>query len=403
MHIAFFSDQHPATLGGLQVSLGLQRDFLEQAGHAVTVCAPDSKKQPSPQYARPHDVFLRSKQFGEHSFCLAGPLQDHAIDAAFGGLPAVDVVHIQADVWGAWLGYRFAYRHGLPVVHTMHTNIEVGLPAIVPFPRAALRFLLAAQERYLNTAHSRDIGGYVCAFAELADSVIVPTAHFAERVRHYGVDRELQVIPTGVDDRLICRAQSHSTPTAQRPSLLWLGRISDEKRLGDTLHALALSGLNADLHVYGSGSGVRQYQSLCRSLGIDSLVHFHGAVAHDQALTAMGAADVVLQSSLDYETQGLTVYEAISVGTPVLVRDPNIAAELPERWCHPVANDSIAAFARALKQIPGLLSEGKFANLDPAPTDFRQSQLTAQMIDLYQATILNKTLTEQNRYDLYAA
>ena len=40
MHIAFFSDQHPSTLGGLQVSLRLQRDYMERLGHRVTVIAP---------------------------------------------------------------------------------------------------------------------------------------------------------------------------------------------------------------------------------------------------------------------------------------------------------------------------------------------------------------------------
>lgn len=40
MHIAFFSDQHPATLGGLRVSLRLQRDYLERLVHRITVIAP---------------------------------------------------------------------------------------------------------------------------------------------------------------------------------------------------------------------------------------------------------------------------------------------------------------------------------------------------------------------------
>ena len=40
MHIVFFGDQHLDSLGGAQVSMRLQREFLERAGHTVTVVAP---------------------------------------------------------------------------------------------------------------------------------------------------------------------------------------------------------------------------------------------------------------------------------------------------------------------------------------------------------------------------
>ena len=40
MHIVFFGDQHAESLGGAQVSMRLQRAFLERAGHTVTIVAP---------------------------------------------------------------------------------------------------------------------------------------------------------------------------------------------------------------------------------------------------------------------------------------------------------------------------------------------------------------------------
>jgi Glycosyltransferase len=384
MHIAFFSDQHPATLGGLQVSLGLQRKFLEAAGHTVTICAPDSKRQPSPQYSRDGDVLLRSKQWGEHSFCLAGTAADKEADEGFARRPPVDVVHVQADVWGAWNGYRFARRHGLPLAHTMHTNVEVGLPAIAPFPKAAFRLLFAAQKQFLKTGPVDDIAAYVRAFAKSADALIVPSSHFAEQLRKYGVQRDLHVIPTGVDDDSIDLVTATPTAPRNRPIFVWPGRVSEEKRLDDVIRALAFSGVNAELHVYGSGPEVRPCQTLSKSLGVDHLVYFHGAVSHDSVLEHMRQADAVIQSSLGYETQGLTVYEAISVGTPVLVRDHNIAADLPRPWCHVIENSSLGAFAIALRELTQMLSLGRLQNPGPLPTQFRQSELTSRMLDVYE-------------------
>lgn len=390
MHIAFFSDQHPATLGGLQVSLGLQRKYLDAAGHTVTVCSADAKRRPSPQYSRPQDVSVPSHQVGEHAFCMAGPRADQIIDAGFSHRPPVDLVHVQADVWGAWNGYRFARRHGLPVVHTMHTNIEMGLPAVVPFPRTMFRLLYGQQRRHMRTGPVTDMAAYVRAFADSADALIVPSSHFAQRLRAYGVDRDLHVIPTGVDDHQIAPLLARPRKPRRRPVLVWPGRVSQEKRLEDLLRAFALSAVEADLHIYGSGPELQHCQLLTHQLGIADRVRFFGAVSHQDVLQAMRQADAVVQSSLGFETQGLTVYEAISVGTPVLVRDPNIALDLPEAWRHPVTDSSITALATALRQLSALLRTGKFSTLGPAPELFSQSRLTSELLDIYELELLRK-------------
>jgi glycosyltransferase involved in cell wall biosynthesis len=387
MHVAFFSDQHPATLGGLQVSVGLQRDFLEALGHTATVCAPDSKRKPSPQYSRPTDVLLRSRQVGEQSFHFAGKLVDRETDVGFAGRPPVDIVHVEADIWGAWNGYRFARRHGLPVVHTMHTNIEPGLPAVVPFPRAVFRLLYAQQGRHMEAGPVRDMAGYVQAFSREAAAVIVPSEHFARRLRGLGVDREMRVIPTGVDDRQIDAARSVERLPRERPIMVWPGRISREKRLDEAIRAFAGAGVDAELHVYGAGRDLRRCVSLSRSLGLAPLVRFFGTVSHGAMLAAMRQADVVVQSSLGYETQGLTVYEAVSLGTPVLVRDREIAGDLPPGWRLTAADDSIDAFAAALRRVPELLSSGQLAGSGPPVAGFRQSALTARIVGVYQQVL----------------
>ncbi|WP_371359409.1 hypothetical protein, partial [Salmonella sp. M198] len=56
----------------------------------------------------------------EYALSWPGIRTDRFVDAALAGRPPVDVVHVQADFWGAFIGHRYAARHGLPVVHTMH-------------------------------------------------------------------------------------------------------------------------------------------------------------------------------------------------------------------------------------------------------------------------------------------
>lgn len=381
MHIAFFSDQHPATLGGLQVSLGLQRRHLELRGHTVTACAPKSKRTPSHQYARPDDVLVGATQVGEHSFSLAGPRFDLAIDRAFAAKPPVDCVHVQGDVWGAWNGYRFAARHDLPLVHTMHTNIEVGLPAILPFPGAVFKLLYAAQQRFLDAPRIRSIADYTRAFADRADVIIAPSTHFAQRLHEYGIDDEIHVLPTGVDDALLSIVRNTPRSSRIRPVLLWPGRVSQEKRIVDFLEAFARAGVDADIHVYGAGNDLAPARRKSVELGIDSCVTFFGAVPHQTVLWAMRNADAVVQSSIGYETQGLTVYEAVSVGTPVILRDRNIALDLPADLRHTATDESIDSFATAIRRFVHH-EHANGARRQPSER-FAQSQLTVRAEELY--------------------
>lgn len=381
MHIAFFSDQHPGTLGGLQVSLGTQRRHLELRGHTVTVCAPNSRRVATPEYGRPDDVLLSAQQVGEQSFCLAGERCDRVIDAAFARKPPVDIVHVQADVWGAWNGYRFAHRHGLPLVHTMHTNIEIGLPAIMRFPRATSRLLFAAQQRYVTGAPVRTLTDYTRAFAERAGLIIAPTRHFAERLGRTGVAGEIHVLPTGVDDATLREIRATPVAPRPRPQLVWPGRVSPEKQLPLFITALALARIDADVHVYGAGTDLARSERLATRLGVADQLTCHGSASHHRVLRAMRQADAVVLSSRGYETQGLTAYEAVSLGTPVILRDPDISRELPASLRHTATGASVTAFADTLRNFVTDLAHHQHT---PAPSDaFLQSALTERAEALY--------------------
>nr|WP_255426765.1 glycosyltransferase [Pseudonocardia sp. C8] len=362
----------------MQVSMGLQRDYLERAGHTVTACAPTARRTPSARYGRGDDVLLPAAPVGEYSFAVAGAAADRAVDRGFAGRPPVDVVHVQADFWGAWTGYRFARRHRLPVVHTMHTNVEVGLPAVMPFPRAVLRIMYAAHRHHLRCGPVRDVAGYVRAFAGAADAVVVPSSHFADRLAGYGVTRRPHVIPTGVDDDRVSALLAEPDRPRARPLLVWPGRVSREKRLDEFLEAFARSRADADLAVYGGGTDLGRCRALAGRLGIGDRVRFTGSAPHDAVLAAMRHADLVVQSSLGYETQGLTVYEAVSLGTPALVRDPAVARDVPAPWCRLAADASVDALATAIRD-----AAGRPRPAVAPPAEFAQSRLTARLVAVY--------------------
>lgn len=393
MHVVMFADQHVESLGGAQVSMRLQRRFLERAGHTVTVVAPRLHR-PSP--SDPAYVDLPSLPITldrEYSLTWPGARTDRFVDAAMAGRPPVDVVHVQADFWGAFIGHRFAARHGLPVVHTMHNRVDVGIEATTPFPATVLRVLNRWARRALRPAHEtpgpQDGWAYLRRLARLSSAVTAPSAHFARRLEAHGVvppAGAVDVIWNGIDDASL-DAVLAAGPTGRRPGrprFVWLGRMSPEKRLLPFLEAVAASGVDADVEVIGGGAQLAAARRLVERASPVASIVFSGRLTYPETLARLADADAVVQTSIGFETQGMTVFEAASLGTPAVVSDPDIAAELGAGvWA--VTDATVAALSDALRRAAADIAAGAPVAVDPSIAErFRQSSRTAAMVGVYE-------------------
>ena len=393
MHVVMFADQHVESLGGAQVSMRLQRRFLERAGHTVTIVAPrmhgHRAAAPDASYIDTPSIPITPDR--EYSLSWPGRRTDRFVDGALAERPPVDAVHVQADFWGALTGHRFAARHSLPVVHTMHNRVDVGIEATAPVPGLVLRTLNAWQKRALHGADGagRDGWAYLRRFAAQSDAVTAPSAHFARRLHEHGVvavdGAPVIDVWNGIDDDVLDAARAAESPgtAAGRPRFVWLGRMSPEKRLLPFLEAVALSGIDADVEIIGGGGQERAARRLVRRLRPTASVVFGGRMPYPDTLRRIAAADAVVQTSIGFETQGMTVFEAASLGTSAVVSDPDIAAELGSGfWAVPDA--SVAALARTLRTAVADIAAGAAPVPDPSIGErFRQSSRTAAMVEVY--------------------
>ena len=226
MHVALFTDLHPDSLGGTQVSVATQRRALEQRGHQVTVftapLAHAVDPDPCVVELRPVPVVAPlMRKLGRHDdFMFVWPSKTNRaiIDEAFGVRGPIDVVHTQGDLGVAIAGVEAARRHGVPVVQTKHTRFDVYFEqaTATPLPLALLFGLM--QKRHLpqdfdlvgvkESAASRLAWRLMVAHAQAVDHEITPTGHFAQTLARRGVNRPISVISNGVDDDDIDRAQS---------------------------------------------------------------------------------------------------------------------------------------------------------------------------------------------------
>jgi glycosyltransferase involved in cell wall biosynthesis len=107
----------------------------------------------------------------------------------------------------------------------------------------------------------------------------------------------------------------------QRLQLIYVGRLVPFKACDLALRAsasLLQTGL-AHLTIVGDGPDRRALEDLARSLRIDTAVSFMGWLDHDETMTHLRAADVLVFPSIR-EFGGGVVFEALAVGAvPVVV------------------------------------------------------------------------------------
>ena len=394
MHIALFMDQHPHSLGGVQTSVMLQKKYLNRNGVKVTIFAPKSKRMvfdpdikviPSsyPTIGREYSVVWSLRKAAK--FCQSKYESEH-----------FDLVHLQGDFAAASLAIELARSRNLPLVYTSHTNVDVMANKLVgkPLKIVLLRFFTWQHAHFLKIANRPKVFtafDYMAFIHRNMDKVIAPSSHYAKLLKEKGVAKEVDVVINGVDDELL-RDLKRRTPVPQKPvHFVWAGRMQPEKRLLQALEAFARAKGKATLDVYGFGPLERAAKNLVRARRLSKRVKFHGKLPHREILQVFADADVVMQTSIGFETQGLTVYESAAVGTPTLLCDGNIAAEIPgdSGWLD--ESDSISGLAKTISLATKEVSEGltKRENLANNKWLF-QSEISKKTIALYKQMIEQK-------------
>lgn len=385
MHVAIFTDLHPMSLGGLQTSVRLQRKYLERMGVEVTIFSSKSSK------AEPSDktIILPSRKVspdGEYATMFNVQRAYQVAKREF-ERRKIDIIHLQGDFATAAIALKLAKDYSIPLIHHAHTNIDVVLERILGKRLNARLFNFAAKLYTTNTGLPRTnvTNGweYMALTYPNADLVLVPSKHFAETIKGKGIASKVEVMPNGVDDDSVANISRKTTLPGKPIRFIWAGRFLREKRLLQTIRAFKKAGLDAELHIYGTGPLEKPAKSLARTLRISDKVSFFGRVDRDQMMQAFADSDVVLQTSIGFETQGMTVFEAAAFGTPALCCDKRVASELKAGHYWVTDDESIEALAAAMRQAHTDISSGNAKRDSSDPGWLLQSRLTAKMVGIY--------------------
>jgi len=144
-----------------------------------------------------------------------------------------------------------------------------------------------------------------------------------------------------------------------RPTLTFVGRLTEEKGLGVLMEACARVEASHQVVIAGTGELLEATESLARSLGITDRVRFVGHVDQADLPVLLHASDALVLPSVSTrrvrETWGLVVNEAMNCRLPVIATDAVGAAaggllvDNETGWVVPQRNP--AALAAALEDL----------------------------------------------------
>jgi glycosyltransferase involved in cell wall biosynthesis len=252
----------------------------------------------------------------------------------------IDVVHTHSEMFAALAGVRAARDLGIPVVHTMHGRVDVYTTSVVPLPRVTVPLLAALHSRqishrglrvradspYTATMPARRMWRLMLAQSRASDQVIVPSTHFARKLEEQGVRTPVSVVSNGLEqsvlDRIGAPAERRHAP-GETLRLLWVGRLSPEKRPAVIAEAARSFGRDVSVDVYGDGLSRRSIERMGSPLVL------HGSVSQQEVLDAMRASHLLVSSSYDFDNQPMVMLEAAASGLPVLFCDPDLSEVVP--------------------------------------------------------------------------
>jgi glycosyltransferase involved in cell wall biosynthesis len=228
-----------------------------------------------------------------------------------------DIIHLNSEFIIAEFGFYYGTLHRVPTIYTFHTLWEDYAANYIPWAPPSLLRRLA--------------GGILKSMIKRAYKVIAPTLQIQEEIKKYNIEKEVFLLPTGLDpdffehDRAEVswfreRLEGQFPVLRGRRILLFAGRVAKEKNIEfllEILPSILAKHPECLLLIVGDGPHLETLRKEAEEGGISGHVVFSGYLDRKDLALAYGMAEIFVFPSLT-ETQGLVTLEAMLSGTPVV-------------------------------------------------------------------------------------
>ncbi len=397
MNIAIFTDTYFPDINGVAASVHTLSQALRNRGHKVYVFTVSEPKEALAKLAEDSSVF----RFPSIPIVFLKP---HRAASPFSirlirliKKYKIDIIHNQTEFFMGFMAMGAATSLRIPIVHTYHTMLSDYLHYI-------------AKGKLATPTMARSFSK---SFCNLAAAVIAPTEKTQQFLLDCGVTKPIFVIPTGINldpfrkskysiDKVnALKVRYHIDPSW--PTVLCLGRIAKEKSIDQVvmqLPEIIRRVPEARLLVIGTGPFRDELEELALSLGVRDRIIFTGAVPYQEIGMYYQLGDAFLCCSTT-ETQGLTYYEAMAAGLPIVARNDDCIKKI-------IRDKEDGRLFDSTEQIPDLVAEvltnkilasSYVKNAYDCVTSFSSEVFGARVEDVYLHTIDRKRIRHEQRIE----
>lgn len=438
LRIAIFTDVFLGIPGGIPSSIRAQKTALESLGHQVTIFCPGTQQDfenPLSQFGANHDpniILVPTAKF----LINGAPFSKWAkevvrfIEKKYPNLSeSFDLFHIHYEATTSMAGLLLAKKYGIKVVQTMHGREDMAIAINVPHPfktlaatginlihrttlksiskkspksgyqnpepkkSPGLNYQNAEVKNLAPTIARRQMWQMMTRQANLADQVITPSAHFAKKLRLFGVTRPISVISNGINDQEITNftPKIRTYQNHEPLRILWFSRLSKEKRILPFLESLRIAqelepNFRFVFTIIGDGNQMSKVRKFCKKHFNEAFIKILGTIPHQEILQKYTKDQhLSIINSYQFDTQGLTILEAATCNLPVIYADPDMSEIVPNHGGLCAKSPAPRAMAELLLKIhrqPELIQKLS-QNLAASEKTYLQSHQIEKLLKLY--------------------
>lgn len=314
MNIAIFTDTYYPDANGIAVSTKNLVDVLKEHGHQVIVITSTSDNKRAREDKGVYYIYLRNKRVNMFSSITSYRYSIFKLVRNF----KPDIIHNQTNNQIGQIGRFTANKLNVPFVYTYHIHYEEYMP-----------YTGANFFRSMARTFERN---YFRHMANISTEFIAPSVKIRNYLRKKGVDKHINVVPTGIDAKKFEIDETmkkewkylHKKFNIQNDEkvILYVGSLSREKNIDYLLNAFktylkAPFAKKCKLLIVGEGDQYSTLDTIIKDLDLDGYVELVGKINHEKIKSYYYVADAYVSASTT-ETQCLTIMEAMLSGCLVL-------------------------------------------------------------------------------------
>lgn len=314
MRIGIFSDTYTPFINGVSTSIVCLKKALEKKGHEVYVVTVNNEKMGYSYDEKERVMRIPALKAGIYDYRLS-MIYSFKAKKKIKELN-LDVIHSQTEFGIGTFARLVAMELDIPIVHTYHTLYEEYLNSLT---KNKIKYMVNGFVEYLAE--------YYCDSS--VGELIVPTVKTKEIFKkQYKFKRDVHVIPNGIDlDKFSIENINKKELEKIKKQygikdtdfvIMYVGRLGPEKNIPFLARAqkqIVKKHKNCKLVIVGEGPMKNELEKITSS--IRENVIFTGKIPQSDIQYYYRLADVFATAS-KFETQGLTVIEALASGVCAL-------------------------------------------------------------------------------------